>query len=160
MNDLLQKLEAAIAETERIALATESLEWIARLEHGDADVAEKDSGYLVAAYREVYPECAISLDDDVAVHIAHNDPKRVLRRVARDRKLLELHTPRSHTKRAFVEEGRRKDPAVAHEPTGALMWTACPTCGGRDWDIERFDDLEPCDTLRLLAENYEIQVED
>lgn len=144
MNDLLQRLEAAIAETERIALATESLEWIARLEHGDADVAEKDSGYLVAAYREVYPECAISLDDDVAVHIAHNDPKRVLRRVARDRKLLALHViydvqpPDSFWKR------------------GAHLCEVCSrTCDG-----ELIHDEGPvCATLMLLAEDYEIQVE-
>lgn len=87
MSELIDRLKAAIDEDERIAKATESGEWEAHGSYGDAWVAEKD-GHLVAAHREVYPECAISLDDDVAVHIARHDPARVLRQVKAHRTIL------------------------------------------------------------------------
>ncbi len=181
MNVLLQQLEAAIAETERIALAANhNGRWFTYGDDGPDEGRlyvlngeDRNDGWAIAEFTPYEDGWANALGNPRhiprltsmqirhianVVHAAHNDPNRVLRRVARDRKLVELHTPKSHAKRAFVEEAHRKDPAVAHEPTGALMWTACPTCGGRDWDIERFDDLEPCDTLRLLAEDYEIEV--
>lgn len=145
MNDLLQKIEAAIAETERIARSAlrNPARYDAKL--GDYVDIGVDDGEWVASGCMVEPanpgrgdvfQGGITIYDEgghteeQATHIALNDPKRVLRRVARDRKLLEEHKPRD------VE---------------SIPYTECVTCHGSyvSW---------PCATVVLLAEDYEIEV--
>lgn len=61
-------------------------------------------------------------------HAAANDPETVLRRCARDRKLLELHGARHHDCPVYDDDG--------------------------DLDQEHFYDHEACPVVILLAESY------
>lgn len=87
MTDLLEKLEAAIGRTERIAREATGGIWWWAARAGKAKLAlvtEDDQTVLLVASADMFP----SKQD--ASHIVLNNPERVLRRVARDRKLLEL----------------------------------------------------------------------
>lgn len=144
MTDLIEKLKAAIAEDERIALATGSTEWEAHVYLGDGSVREAANDCLIAAHREVYPECAISMDGDDARHIARHDPARVLREVAAKRKILELHVRVILRAGGGADYYKTTNVCRSCEPRrGALV-------GEHSW---------PCPTLLAIAEPYGITEE-
>ena len=72
-------------------------------------------------------------DEGVARHIARQSPAVVLRRIAADRKTLDLHAP------ITVEYDDNSPPTLA-----------CRTCGSHF----EYPTAWPCATLRLLAEGY------
>lgn len=126
MNDLLEKLEAALDQTEQIARdALDEAPWEAR--NADADGIHMEDPWV--GYRDELGTVATGMRADQAIHIALNDPKRILRRVARDRKLLDLHLP------LFADRS----------------YTECASCHGSYSDY-------PCPTIKALAEDYEIEV--
>lgn len=149
MNDLLAKVEAAIAETERIAQdaahcfgATWTLDvwdenWL-----GVRAIRGQDDNVIIG-------EDCVGMSE--GSHIVRHDPARVLRRVARDRKLLELHYL-IHRDVGWMEDG--------DETTAEL-----PVCGHcvpkHSWFKTRAEvPTYPCATVSIIAEDYEIQVED
>jgi hypothetical protein len=81
----------------------------------------------------------------VAQHILAGSPEVGLRRIAVDRKILALHDPLANL-----------DATSPHARERFTKGYYCPTCGGRDWDIEEIGD-EPCDTVKALAEAYGIE---
>jgi len=148
VSDLIEKLSAVLDEHERIARAT-----VPRGMRAEDDKwTASDFAWPLGSDHAGFPD-----EDDLA-HIVTQQPKHTLAVIAAHRKVLELHEPRTHDVRAFVPEADRNDSSVAYEPTGAVSYTACPTCGGRDWDLERFATWEPCDTVLALAEAYGIEV--
>lgn len=142
MNDLLQKLEAAIAETERIAREAGGGEWV------HMDLGRHPTSIWDETHRR--PVAGMATAPPAGEHIAHNDPKRVLRRVARDRKLLERHSP-----------GPKVQRGVARQEVQQCEYCAslCHSRSGLMCD-EPADAVWPCDDVRDLAEDYEIEVGD
>lgn len=192
MNDLLQKLEAAMALDEQWALACNlpyqyadegatapatgvHWRWVTgenwdttipdpvtmecvEGEDGScaanlATVEEWPSGTRYGSSRmmpRTYAGTIEEMDPAAAGHIIRNDPARVLRRVARDRKLLARHYL-IHRDIGWVEDGDEK--------TAEL-----PVCGHcvpkHSWFNTRADvPVWPCGDVRDLAEDYEIEVE-
>lgn len=114
--DLIAALRAALHADEAAALAATPGPW-----HRDSyrvDGGETDDVQAIAD----------------AAHIARHDPAAVLRRIAADRKQLELHRP---VQRRTAGSGR-----------GVIE--GCAICG-------HFPAQYPCATLRLLAEAYGIR---
>jgi hypothetical protein len=72
-------------------------------------------------------------------------PNERRRMVAAHRKILALHDPLANL-----------DATSPHARERFTKGYYCPTCGGRDWDIEEIGD-EPCDTVKALAEAYGIE---
>jgi hypothetical protein len=138
MSELLEQLEAAINETERIARATGTRGYPAEENAWNPG----DFTWALGLDHAGFP------DDDDLEHIAHNDPKRVLRRVARDRKLLALHvlTVSKHEQFPY-------DP-VSGERIPDSWDVECACCG---WCGS--DPTSGCPTVLVLAEDYEIEVE-
>ncbi len=156
MSQLLGKLEAAIAETERIAIAAAGKlpHWV-RGERGDAssvyarNPAGRCPNHPADGANPCDDEFLAEFGDSVgaeaeaiAEHVVRNDPNRVLRRVARDRKLLERHKP--------VEM--------------AYGNIRCHQCREDHTEFGEYDNVSqpvrwPCDDVRDMAEDYEIEVE-
>lgn len=150
MNDLLQKLEAAIAETKRIAEAA-----FDQARHGEWEYrpGSDDGVYAAGGAVEIFRGDAYGythLGDAYGQHIAHNDPARVLRRVARDRAILKRHFL-IHRDIGWMEDG---DERMAELPV-------CGHCVPKhSWFQTRSDvPVYPCADVRDLAEDYEIEVE-
>ncbi|MEU0467283.1 DUF6221 family protein [Amycolatopsis sp. NPDC006131] len=134
MSDLVERLLAAITETERVAAAVPDYlagPW----------TAGKKEGYLTGDYKVfaasgqevVGPgyEGGGAFGVEVRDHIALNGPARALRRCAADRKIVELHEPRG------------------------VRDVDCGECSDRD-----YPEPWPCPTLEYLAEGYGITEED
>lgn len=129
MADLINKLTAALDETERIALAA--------IEGGRCDYPDlHDHANWHAPSRGDVASCGTILvfadypDERVVDHIVHNDPAHVLRQVAAHRKILELHSG-------------------SHECTSAE--DNCVWIDGISGAI--------CETVKIAAEAYGIEVE-
>lgn len=132
MSDLVSRLLAAIAETERKALAVPDHLREERWTHPGPWVmhgVESRSADEVALVRMTGRQA-----EAIAEHIAYNDPAAVLRRCAADKALVALHPQESTDRR----------------------WE-CELCGPEGQNI---DCTYPCDTLRLLATGYGISVEE
>lgn len=139
MKTLLQQLEAAIAETERIAREA------AHCFGANWTLDIWDEEWLGVRAVRGDDDNAIIGEDNVGVaegrHIVRNDPARVLRRVARDRKLLARHKPDSYVGIRCCSNCRQDHTILGdHDNNAQLVW----------W---------PCDDVRDLAEDYEIEVE-
>lgn len=127
-------LRDAMDSAERIAHAAcwddQSDVWTARPPQASYErytvVDYLDDGVVV-----VTPENADA--DGVGQHVALNDPAAVLRRIAADRQVLDLHAP-------VTVEYEDDSPSTL----------ACRTCGSHFEYPKRW----PCTTLRLLAEGY------
>jgi hypothetical protein len=136
VNDLLEKLEAALAQTEQIARdALDDARWEARWV--DREYMEYEP---LVGYRDELGTVATGMRAEQAIHMAHNDPKRVLRRVARDRKLIARHRP---VEMAFGN-------------------VRCFHCRDDHTEFGEYDNVAqpvwwPCDDVRDLAEDYEIE---
>ena len=141
MNALLQNLEAAISEIEEFAVdAAEQV--------GDSHWQQRNVRIVTVADRdrEVADYAIVECID----HIVRNDPARVLRRVARDRKLLARHFL------IYRDIGWMED--------GDERMEELPVCGHcvpkHSWFKNRSDvPLYPCADVRDLAEDYDIEVE-
>lgn len=135
---LIEKLTAALGETERIANAALSHPgewsraggWIrtgtddGRWHTGEFGDQSRIDGIGITIYDEG------GHDEDQARHIAHNDPAHVLRQVAAHRRILEIHSG-------------------SHECTSAedsCVW------------IDGIAGVN-CETVEVLAEAYGIEVE-
>lgn len=143
-DDLLRKLEAAIAETERIALAAPGKAWTRDAQGHAPKVVVVDDGTGDGFVGHGFT-------DEAAEHFVHNDPDRVLRRVARDRKLLALHRL-IHRDVGWMEDGDERMEEL-------------PVCGHcvpkHSWFKTRAEvPTYPCATVSIIAEDYEIQVEE
>lgn len=138
--DLVDRLRAALDETERVARAAGAA-WTLE---GERDELLLDFGGHTTTAIGFYEDDALRPAE--AAHIVRHDPASVLRMVAAHRKILNLHDPRANLDAAGGERALQRFATAYY----------CPTCGGRDWDIEEIGD-EPCDTLKALAEAYGVE---
>lgn len=133
--DLIEQLEQKLAETERIALEAERKGrwedpndpadvWVAAPVQPPAEVPLVD----VRVFGNGDGTIAGDVSAAHGVHIAHNNPKRILDKVAADREILDLHTG-------------------SHECTSAA--DNCVWISGEPGD--------ECETVRLLAKGYQIE---
>lgn len=121
---LRETMDAAGQLAEAAAKETSSTDWEYQ-ERGNRLVAMSPPGFTVADVDY--------LDPAPGQFMAANDPAAVLRRIAADRKTLELHGP------VTVEYEDDSPPTLA-----------CRTCGSHF----EYPTAWPCTTLRLLAEGY------
>lgn len=141
--DLIERLRAAIDETERVALAATPGPWrvdsedYAEIIYGNDDMVSVVSGGRWGDEASVFDSTAD------AIHIARHDPASTLRRCAADRKILELHVP------VILHAGHPLVPPVA----GATR-RVCRSCSPM---VGSADDSWPCPTLLALAEAYGIE---
>ncbi len=146
MTDLADRLNAALDRAEQTARAaaaqfagTSGLVWENRSGDsvGPADAVDNST---VAHGRWDY------LGDEIADHIALNDPAHVLRTVAAHRNVALLHGG-VHDCREFISGVYPDDwPADAPYGTAGERWSHVST--------EHFDADEPCPTLRGIASIY------
>lgn len=128
MEELVARIREALDETERIARAAKGEAWELHRDSRVVTAVGDDDAFRGHGYKVEFAE-----------HIAHNDPARVLRRVAADRKILDLH--------------RNEAFKPAWDQDGPLRYT-CSTCSERG--MQMFDTW--CDTVLALAEAYGIEV--
>ena len=124
---LRETMDAATRRAEAAATETGSAEWeyrAAQFTHFTLN-ATSSPGFMVADVDY--------LDPAPGKFMADNDPAAVLRRIAADRKMLDLHAP-------VTVEYEDDSPTTL----------ACRTCGSHFEYPTRW----PCTTLRLLAEGY------
>lgn len=134
MTDFAAWLDTAITTREQLAQAVAyPADW-----HQGSDDDEWESPELVCMWppefhtpyeQDKHWRGLTAHDEQLAAHIAANDPAAVLRRCAADRKLLELHGGRAH---------------------------ACPVID-TDGDLDERANLydhEVCPVVQLLAEGY------
>lgn len=141
MNELLKKLNAKLDETELIALGwpEQNRSWQhvggrkLTYNNGASELVEAidTTGRSGNWWEQIYVKTS---DPDLVGHIVHNDPKRVLRRVVRDRKLLARH--------------------VSMQTSGG---DCCQDCS---WLSLGIYEIWPCPDVRDLAEEYGIEVKD
>lgn len=134
---LIDWLRAQIDEDERLARKAGGIEWRAA-GIDDKYVADARNGCAIACYTEVYPECAIGMDDDDAAHIANWDPARVLAEVQSKRAILDVHP--IETDLSEYERG-----------LGTGQSFGCRRCADDDGVIKGEG---YCRTLQALAEPY------
>lgn len=139
MRDLVEKLNAALDEEERIALAAHADEprWEARNADGGFHMEDPWVGY-----KDDLGTVATGMREETAVHMAFQDPKRALRRVAAHRKILEIH--RIEERWTLRMSGERK-----------LDGRGCVICD-RTGDGLIYMPEQACATLLALAEEYEL----
>jgi hypothetical protein len=77
----------------------------------------------------------------MAQHVIANDPAAVLRRIAADRKILELHAPVPSP-----SDGPYDPPVTICRTCSHDLWAVDPAGTSSDW--------YPCDTVRALAVGY------
>lgn len=146
MTDLVEFIEARLAEDKALATENGGAEWRA----GDEVISEESTGSVVIA--ELYGYLGAD-----GQHIARHDPARVLREVEAKRRILAEHKPRLQT----VE--------WPHDQTGDGHGWTCPRCQNVENDAGDWhppvggagefpkDDfvtpyvLAPCLTLAVLA---------
>lgn len=131
MEELVAAIRAAIDDAELAATQCVEKNW--RVDGANSCqvyVRREDYSTRTIAW------CGNGYEDDFSnvIHIAHNDPARVLRRVAADRKILEMHSP-----------------------TG---WGGplCITCAEPGPGFTTIGVNWPCPTVLALAEGYDIDV--
>ncbi len=134
--ELIERLRAAIDETEEVALAAAGLGASGRNWRRDliSCVEDADGGLIV--YGEGTPT------RERADHIARHDPASVLRMVTAHRKILELH----------VSNPLTQDMVRISDGTPVAT---CISCGG--WYAMKTGTEWPCATLLALAEVYSIE---
>lgn len=163
MDDLITRLTAAIDQVERVARrAAESVN------RNNADGRTEPAGSewtadggLVFGEHEALWDCEGSSTLCMAVeageHVALNDPAKVLRGCAADRKILALHQP-IETFAGMTEFL----PKHAGTP-GFPIRTICELCADHDsengWDDYGEDIRYPCATLRAVAERYGLEAD-
>lgn len=139
MNDLLQKLEAAMNERARVIEGSGYLGWLTYLmPDGSMHYTTAGSQPLDEPHWVVDGKEAVGYASAQVVH----DEKREWRRLARDRKLLERHKPELDARGRLICSCCRTDHTMLGE-----------------WDNVAQPVLWPCGDVRDLAEDYEIQVE-
>lgn len=91
---------------------------------------------------------------EAATHIARHGPDAVLRRIAADRKLLELHPQMTY--RSKASEGALRSMYGPHWEArlSRLDDRYCETCHIEDGVISPDPQGRPCDTVRLIAESW------
>ncbi len=124
--DVLAWMEHAITEREQVAQAAAALQDDPENGWGIVD----DSSYAVPSkQRAISPHIGFTHEPESAEHIVLNNPAKVLRRCAADRKLLKLHAGNMHS---------------------------CPATDETDyldeWTHFGYEDL--CPVVRGLAEGY------
>lgn len=140
-------LREAMDAAERDAKEATPGPWVVRgLGRHDQAAIVQDSGARNAMSLPIGPafmDAQGSRATADARHAARHDPAAVLRRIAADRKLLDLHT----TPHTVVE--------LAVEPVGELF---CGECGGPCTHMGEAEceicGQDGCDTVRLLAEGW------
>lgn len=140
MNDLIERLRTAIDEDERAALQCQEREWrIDGAKSCQVYVPRPDGSNRTIAW------CRNGYDDDFSnvIHIANNDPARVLRQVAAMRKILDLH-------RAFSD--------VHPDRPGHRMCVGCGFAADDETGGYVIEDVEDCPIVLALADMYDIGV--
>jgi hypothetical protein len=134
---LIDKLKAKLDETDDVARAA--------CHGGEGRWSRSSDSYIDDETGKAVVNGEFSLSDARAEHIIRHDPASVLRQVAADRKILELHP------------GERRGYAKVHPGGDRFEQTqeVCATCSGQD--PNEFEPW-PCDTLLALAEGYGIEV--
>lgn len=133
--DLAARLLAAIDETEPLALHAHGDTWTV----GSTFAVKSTDGEEVIAEGEPGSGGGV-IDIPTTAHIIHNDPQRVLRRCAADRKILAEHPQ--------VDADH-----VGDQPTGCATCHNDPDCG---ITIGKGN----CTTILLLADGYGVTTEE
>lgn len=162
---LIEKLTAALDETERIARAAVRHPSRYNSDLRDHEECGVDDGEWTADRCEVisanphrgdFFHGGIMIYDEgghneeQAKHIAHNDPAHVLRQVAVHRKILDQHEI-EYERPAFNIYFQRMD-----NPRGRWL---CLPCSETIDGVRQYGDGPACPTVLALAEAYGIEVE-
>lgn len=92
---------------------------------------------------EIDKDVRLANGEDEQAHNERHWPDRIERQAAALRKILDEHNL------------QQKIGSTMH---GQELLYYCPSCGGRDWDLDSVG-TKPCPTVLALAELYEIEVD-
>lgn len=143
MTTLVERLRAALDETERVAREAGGTAWVKSSTYPDQAGVEEAATGEVVVYDEGWPTTA------QAEHIALHDPERELRMVAAHRKILDLHAPSEYRIR---RSGGITQVVLQCDHCASL----CHSGSGLSCD-EPCDAVYPCETVTLLAEAYGVE---
>ena len=129
VSELLAWLRGVLDERERLATAAEGGRWKMTGAPYEPCVIDEGGG-AVATFTKVYPECAILLDDDVAAHIAANDPASVLAQVRADRMILDRYRQAVEAGDQITWSGGEYARVIALEDVVKLRAEAYAGCPG------------------------------